>query len=85
MYSIKYIKIYPPSSAGIGNKFINPRLIDNKAIKKRKLGNPREIASPEIFAIPIGPAISSLSILKLINFTNPFIHSKVKTNVSLNP
>ena len=85
MDSIKYIKIYPPSNAGIGNKLINPRLIDNKAIKKRKLGIPREIALPDIFAIPIGPAISFLSILKLINFTNPFIHSKVKNNVSFNP
>ena len=49
--------------------------MDNKAIKKRKLGSPKEMALPEIFAIPIGPAISFLSTSKLINFTNPFIHS----------
>ena len=41
---MKYIRIYPPSRAGIGNRLINPRLIDNKAIKKRKLGKPNEIA-----------------------------------------
>ena len=59
--------------------------MDNKAIRKRKLGSPKEIASPEIFAIPIGPAISFLSISKLINFINPFIHSLVKINVSFSP
>ena len=59
----------------MGNKLIKPRLIDNKAIRKRKLGSPKEMALPEIFAIPIGPAISFLSTSKLINFINPFIHS----------
>ena len=78
-------KIYPPSNAGIGNRFINPKLIDKIAIKKIIEVNPLSRLVPEIFAIPMGPKISFLSTSNINRALNPFNHSSVILMVSKTP
>ena len=70
-------KIYPPSNAGIGNRFIKPKLIDNIAIKKIIDDNPLSKLVPEILAIPIGPSMSSLLISNVNIAFKPLNHSIV--------
>ena len=51
----------PAIKAGIGNRLINPKLIDKIAIKKIKDEKPLSKLDPEILAMPIGPITSFLS------------------------
>ena len=70
-------KIYPPSKAGMGKRFISPRLIDKIAIKKIIENKPLSRLVPEIFAIPIGPNTSFLLTSNINNDFIPFNHSIV--------
>ena len=65
--SSMYKIMYPPSKPGIGNKYIKPKFIESNDIKNTILKKPWDNASPEIFAMPIGPAISFLPALRLIS------------------
>ena len=58
----------PPSRTGIGNKFINPKLILNKAIIPIKDTRPALAAEPDKTAICIGPPTFSAETEPEINF-----------------
>ena len=77
--------MYPPSKAGIGNRFINPKFIDKIAIKKTIDVKPLSKLEPETFAIPIGPNTSFLSTSNDNRAFKPINHSCVILIESNNP
>ena len=58
--SINKKKILPPSRAGIGNKFITPKLSDKMAISKNKLAIPCSLVFDTKDSIPTGPDKSEI-------------------------
>ena len=63
--SIMFKTIFPPSKAGIGNKLIIPKFIDNMAIKNTTVLTPALDASSDNLNIMTGPP--SLFKLKPVN------------------
>lgn len=61
--SIKRIKIFPPSRAGNGNKFVIPNDNEINAIKYIKSANP--LVDATVLEIPIGPIIWSTDTLPI--------------------
>ncbi len=75
-FSIAIRSNCPPSSTGMGNKFIRPKLMLNIAIIDRKAKSPALAAVPDISAIIIGPPIFSAE-------TDPFIIFMIDTRINL--
>ena len=75
-FSIAIRSNCPPSSIGMGNKFIRPKLMLYIAIIDRKAKSPALAAVPDISAIIIGPPIFSAE-------TDPFIIFMIDTRINL--